>query len=194
MKNRNNKLYDGKDLLRWKKKKDLRWKKKRKKACVVETVSDEDAGDGCGLNDDAIDMLEKKPPASPPVVAAPQETPSSALPQYVYDEEEQQQQQQQQQQHQIVSPKMTMKQAREYIERDDDDDINYNDYNDDATSYDISMSQNRFVLLVVVYLLHIHPFNETTIISNTDSFDCRKSNSQASYNNITKSGESDVWR
>ena len=38
MKNRNNKLYDGKDLLRWKKKKDLRWKKKRKKASVELTV------------------------------------------------------------------------------------------------------------------------------------------------------------
>ena len=172
----------------------------RRQLVVVETVS-VGIGKGRGLNDDAIDMFgsylrtttttkEKKAPLpSRPVAYPPPRMPSSALPQYVYDEEEQQQQQQN-----VVVPKMTMKQAREYIERDDDDDINYNDYNDDATSYDISMSQNRFVLLVVVYLLHIHPFNETTIISNTDSFDCRKSNRQASYNNITKSGESDVWR
>jgi hypothetical protein len=74
--------------------------KARVQVVVVETVSDEDAGDDGaatdgGLKYDAIDMFglstttEKKAPlSSPPAVAAPQEPPSSpaAPPQYVYDE------------------------------------------------------------------------------------------------------------
>ncbi|OEU08523.1 hypothetical protein FRACYDRAFT_249415 [Fragilariopsis cylindrus CCMP1102] len=125
----------------------------RRQLVVVETVS-VGIGKGRGLNDDAIDMFgsylrtttttkEKKAPLpSRPVASRPPLMPSStALPQYVYDEEEQQQQQQI-----VVAPTMTMKQAREYIERDDDDgddNINYNDYNDDATSSDISMFITR---------------------------------------------------
>jgi hypothetical protein len=65
--------------------------KARVRVVVVETVSDEDAGDDDGLNEDEIDMFgssstkEKAPLPSPPVLATPQ-TPSSP-PQYVYDEE-----------------------------------------------------------------------------------------------------------